>query len=162
MTAFVTPDPKSAVTISEGQREALATQMDRFRQAGREAVVAGPKYVDIDLKITVCVQPHAYRGHVQAGVLEALVGKGKVPSFFSADNFTFGTPLRRSQLEATIQHVPGVRAVRAIHIRRRGHFDWQLFAGLLYPLGDDEVLRLENDRDFPERGTVQLFMEGGA
>jgi hypothetical protein len=162
MTTFVTPDPKGAVTLSEERHKALATQMDRFRQAGREAIVAEPRYADIDLKITVCVQPYTYPGQVQASVLKALVGKGKTPGFFSADHFTFGTPLRRSQLEAAIQQVPGVRAVGAIQIRRRGHFDWQLLTGPYQPVGDQQVLRLENDPDYPERGTLELIMEGGA
>jgi hypothetical protein len=161
-TAFVTPDPLGAVTVSETRREALAIQMDRLRQAGREAVVADPKYADLDLKITVCVQPHAYPGQVEARVLKALLGHKKQRGFFSPDNFTFGTPLRRSQLETTIQQVPGVRAVSCIEIRRRGHFDWKPLTGPYYPVGDQEMLRLENDPDFPERGTLQLTMEGGA
>lgn len=162
MTTFVAPDPEGAVTLSEERREELAIQMDRFRQAGREVVVADPQYADIDLKITVCVQPYAYPGQVQARVLEALVGKGKTPGFFHADNFTFGTPLRRSQLEAAIQQVPGVRAVGPIEILRRGYFDWKLLTGPYYPLGDQQVLRLENDPDYPERGSLELIMEGGA
>jgi len=162
LTAFVTPDPLEAVSLSDDQRQALATQMDRFRQASREAVVTDPKYADIDLKITVCVQPHAYPGQVEARVLKALVGNKKQRGFFSPDNFTFGTPLRRSQLEKTIQQVSGVRAVSCIEIRRRGHFDWRPLSGSYYPVGNHEVLRLENDLDFPERGTLQLAMEGGA
>ena len=162
LTAFVTPDPLGEISLSDNNREALAVQMDRFRQAGREAVVTGPKYADIDLIITVCVQPHAYPGQVEARVLKALVGNKKHSGFFSPDNFTFGTPLRRSQLETTIQQVQGVRAVNRIKIRRRGYFDWKPLTGPYYPVGNQEVLRLENDPDFPERGTLQLTMEGGA
>jgi len=166
LTAFVTPDPLGAVTVTESQRRELTVQLDRFRQAGREAVVTDPVYADIDLKISVCVQPFAYPGDVEARVLTALLGNKKqgnkkITGFFSADNFTFGDPLRRSRLEAVIQQVPGVRAVGEMRLRRRGHFDWQILTGP-YEVGQQEVLRLENDRDFPERGTLELIMEGGA
>jgi len=162
LTAFVTPDPLGAVSLNEDQREKLTIQMDRFRQAGREAVVTDPMYADIDLKIMVCVQPHAYPGQVMARVLKSLVGNKKQRGFFSPDNFTFGSPLRRSQLETNIQEVSGVRAVRQVEIHRRGHFDWKPLTGMYYPVGDQEVLRLENNPEFPERGTLQLTMEGGA
>jgi hypothetical protein len=161
LTAFATPDPLGAVSVTANQREELAVQLDRFRQAGREAVVNDPAYADIDLIITVCVQPFAYPGDVEARVLTALVGNNKTIGFFSADNFTFGDPLRRSQLEAVIQRVPGVRATGEIQIRRRGYFDWQVLTGP-YEVGQREVLRLENDPDYPERGTLELIMEGGA
>jgi len=161
LSAFATPDPLGAVTISESQRAELAVQLDRFRQAGREAVVNDPDYADIDLIITVCVQPFAYPGEVEARVLTALVGNNKTKGFFFADNFTFGDPLRRSQLDAVIQRVPGVRAAGEIQIRRRGYIDWTVLNGP-YQVGQREVLRLENDPDYPERGTLKLIMEGGA
>ena len=161
MSAFVTPDPLAAVTVTESQREELATQMDRFRQAGRETIVTDPDYADIDLKITVCVQPFAYPGEVEARVLAALVGVNKTTVFFSPDNFTFGDSLLRSRLEATIQRLPGVRAVGEIQIRRRSYFDWRVLTGT-YEVGLREVLRLENNPDYPERGTLELIMEGGA
>ncbi len=161
-TAFVTPDPAGSVSVSDIQREAMAAQMDRFRQAGREVVVSDPVYADIDIKITICAQPHAYPAQVEARILTALLGTGKTPGFFSEDNFTFGTPLRRSQLEATIQQVPGVKAVKSISLRRRGYFRWKELAGSYYPVNSSEVIRLENNPDKPEQGTLQLTMEGGA
>lgn len=162
MTAFVTPDPVGAATLSERRRQDLADHIDRFRQAGRETYVSRPRYADIDLKINVCVAPDAYRGEVKERVLEVLLGRPGRRGFFSPDNFTFGTPLYRSRLEAAIQGVSGVRAVERMRIRRRGVFDWRPLTGPHVPVGDDEVIRLENDPDHPDRGTLTLNMEGGA
>ena len=125
-SAFVTPDPRGAVVVTKPQRLELAQQLDRFRQAGREVHVLDPRYADLDLEITICVEPSAYRAQVKERVLETLLGRrGLRPQrgFFSPDNFTFGTPLERSVLEAAIQRVPGVRAVDGIRIARRGWFD---------------------------------------
>jgi hypothetical protein len=98
-------------------------------------------------------------------VLEALFGKGGVrpkPGFFSPDNFTFGTPLERSKLESAIQAVPGVKAVEDIYVRRRGWFDWRKFEDLTLEVDANELIRVENDANFPERGSLKLDMRGGA
>lgn len=129
------------------------------------AHVLNPRYANLDLEITVCVAPSAYRGEVKESVLEALLGKSGVlahPGFFSPDNFTFGTSLDRSALEATIQDVPGVRAVEEMRIRRRGWFDWRDFTELSYKVGQNEIIRLENNPLHPEQGSLKLTMVGGA
>lgn len=166
LSAFVTPDPKDAVIVTELQRSELINQLERFRQAGREAHMLDPRYANLDLEITICVAPDAYRGEVKESVLEALLGDAPrvsaSPFFFSPDNFTFGDPLDRSALEAVIQNVPGVRAVKGMKIRRRGWFDWQDFTELLQKVGKNEIIRVENDPLHPERGSLRLIMEGGA
>jgi len=164
-TAFVTPDPKGAFSMTPAQLTELENQIDRFRQAGRPAFVLNPIYATLDLQITICVQPTSYRGDVEAAVLIALFGsKGFRPKigFFSPDNFTFGTALERSELEAAIQNVPGVHAVEEILIRRRGYFDWRPFSELTFGVAEDEVIRVQNDPFLPERGSVTLYLEGGA
>ncbi len=168
LSAFVTPDPLGAESLSEERRAALEAQLDRFRQAGRETHVPDPVYADIDLLIRVCVEPFAYPGEVEKLAFEALLGRPASPGlaprpfFFSPDNFTFGTPLERSALEAAIQAVPGVRGVEGMQIRRRGWFDWRPFAELVYKPAENTVIRLANDPRFPGRGTLRLQMEGGA
>ncbi len=165
LTLFAAPDPVGAVAVSDVQREAAQHQLDRFRQAGREAYVASPRYADLDLEITVCAARSAYASEVKEALLAVLLGQQgarPVTGFFSPDNFTFGTPLRRAALEAVIQATAGVRAVEAIQIRRRGHFDWRPFSELSFPVAPDEVIRLESDPRHPARGSLRLTMKGGA
>jgi len=165
ISAFVTPDPEGAVTVSPARHKDLTRQMDRFRQAGREVIVKKPRYAYIDLEITICAAPYAYRGAVKEKVLEALLGKRgmrAVPGFFSPDNFTFGSPLERSVLEAVIQAVPGVRAVMKMFIRRRDRHGWREFIELSYPAAVNEIIHLENDPLHPERGSLNIKTEGGA
>ena len=151
--------------LSATNRRDLVQQLDRFRQAGRETAVLDPVYADIDLQITICVEPSRYAADAAEDVTHALLGTGSPPGrggFFDPDNFTFGAPLRRSRLEATIHAVPGVRAVEAILIRRRGWFDWRSFAELTLNIGSGEVVRLDNDPLHPDRGSLRIFTEGGA
>ncbi|MCX6243093.1 MAG: hypothetical protein NTU98_00160 [Bacteroidetes bacterium] len=165
LSAFVTPDPENSVELSDQEREELSGQLDRFRQAGREVNIMDPHYADLDLAIKICVEPYAYRSEVKEAVMEKLLGKKgvrPVTGFFSPDNFTFGTLLYRSVLEAAIQEVPGVRAVVWMHFKRRGYFTERVFAEPWYNPGKNSIIRVENDLIHPERGTVKLYMEGGA
>jgi hypothetical protein len=163
-TIFVTPDPLDTVGLPAVQRRELERLMDRVRQAGRQVRVMDPRYANLDLRITVCVEPNAYAGEVKQRVLEALFGNdcsGKDAGFFDEDNFTFGTPLSRAGLIAAIQAVSGVRAVEGMQVRRRGWFDWRVFDTFSLAVGINEVIRVTNNRALPERGAVTLTMEGG-
>jgi hypothetical protein len=165
LTAFATPDPKGSFTVTAPQRIEAQQQLDRFRQAGRPAYLLDPVYATLDLQITICVATSAYRGDVEERVLEALFGVRGIrprPGFFSPENFTFSTPLERSQLEAAIQDVEGIKAVERIMIRRRGWFDWRVFSELTYVVAPNELIRVENNPLLPERGAVKLNMRGGA
>ena len=165
LTTFIAADPRGAVTLADDRRVELEQQLDRFRQAGRETHVLAPRYADLDLDIRICVEPNAYGGEVKTRVLEALIGRrGPLPrpGFFDPDHFTFGTPLQRAALEAVIQAVPGVRAVEGMTLRRRGWFDWQPFTALTYSVAPNEVIRLQNDPQHPEQGSLRLVTEGGA
>jgi len=159
LTAMTTPDPKGAVTLTALQQRAVDEQLNRFRQVGQDAYGLAPRYADLDLEITLCVSPDAYPADVKQAALGALTGDR---GFFAPDRFTFGTPLRRSPLEAALQAVTGVRAVEHIRIRRRGWFDWRSLTEWVYPVAADEVIRVENEVRYPERGSVKVFTEGGA
>ena len=170
LSMFVTPDPLSSESsssslVSPEQSVELCAQMERFRQAGREVLTAQPKFADIDLVIKVCVKATSYIGDVKAHLQKLLLGQdenGQSNGYFADRNFTFGTPVRRAQLEAVVHSCPGVRAVLSIELRRRGWFEWRAFTELAYTVGMDEVVRVENDPLHPSRGSLKLVMEGGA
>lgn len=154
-TAFVTPDPRSRVHLGPAERTELAEQLDRFRQAGRETSTLDPRYADLDLRIHFCVAPDAYAAEVKVRVAAVLDG------FFAPDEFSFGSPLDRSRLEAAVQGAGGVRAVRSVTFRRRGTSGWQELP-MSYRPGRNEVVRVDNDPRHPDRGTYELKPEGGA
>lgn len=165
LSTFVTPDPKGSTDITEMQKGDLIDQLDVFRQAGREVITKMPKFADIDLKINICASPAHFAGEVKASVLEVLLGKeGKHENegFFAPDNFTFGDGLNRAKLESVISSVKGVRAIICMQIRRTGWHDWRPFEENIYDIAHDEVLRLENNPMHPDRGSLKLFVEGGA
>jgi hypothetical protein len=159
---FVTPDPLEAVGLTPERRQEHERLVERIRQAGRDVRVMDPRYVSIDLRLRVCVSPRAYQGEVEAALLRSLFGDGNAKGFFHPDHFTFGTPLSRAALLAHVQSVPGVCSVEDIWIRRRGVFPWRPFLEFQLAVRKDEVLQVANNPMLPERGQVQLVMEGGA
>lgn len=165
LTGFVTPDPYKETNLSEEHALDLGRQMERFRQAGREVYVTEPVYADLDLEMDICLDQDAFPAEVKARILVAMFGKGgprPTVGYFSPDRFTFGTPLLRSTLEATVQMVPGVKAVERIRIRRRGWFQMREFAEYAYHPGKGVIIRVNNDPLHPEQGTLKLLTHGGA
>jgi len=162
---FVSADPFGAANLTSDQQTQVQNLVDCVRQAGRDVIVRAPDTVAIDVEITICIERFAYPAHVAAQLQEVLLGTGtgtRVKGFFHPDNFTFGTPLRRSALEAAIQAVPGVRSVRLVRVRKRGVAAFKVLNKLTLSVGLDQILRLDNDPLRPENGTLTLITEGGA
>lgn len=168
LTVFTIADPKasgtSGASATEANQEDLINLLNRRRLAGYESYAPPPILVSIDLVITVCVQTGWLSSDVEAGVLSRLadaIQPNGNPGFFYADSFTFGTPLYRSNLEAVIQSVNGVKGVLDIEYRQRGAS--AVFQTLQAELqfGTDEILRIANDPNYPEHGTIRVIAEGG-
>jgi hypothetical protein len=112
----------------------------------------------------VCVQRGVFRADVEQRVLERLSAR-TLPEgtrgFFHPDNFTFGQPVYLSQIYAAVQELAGVRWVRATRFQRFGKdAAGELEAEVLKP-ALSEVIRLDNDPNFQENGTLELTLKGG-
>jgi hypothetical protein len=81
--------------------------------------------------------------------------------FFHPDHFSFGDPLERSALEAAAQGAPGVAGVIEVQYRRRGHTHDYVPMPLTVAVGPGQVVLVDNDPNRPDRGSVQVFVEGG-
>lgn len=164
MTVFTAVDPLGGEQISTDEHVQLVELLNRRRLAGYKSYAPPPQYISIDLRIEVCVQSGWLDGDVEAGVLTRL-GSATRPDdsggFFFADRFTFGTPLYRSRLEAAIQDVPGVAGVRAVTYRQRGTFAGFVDLPEVLAPAPRQILRVDNDPSWPERGTIRVITEGG-
>jgi hypothetical protein len=160
LTVFTTPDPLNSEQITVSQRIELINLLNRYRMAGYESYVPDPRYVSIDLAFDLCAQPSAFRGDVEADVTAAL-NASKPGSFFHTNNFTFGQPLERSALEAAVQSVHGVAGVICIRYRVRGRASGWLEMPDTISVAADEIIRCDNDRSLPERGSFRISVKGG-
>jgi hypothetical protein len=163
-TIFVATDPRSAGAISRDQHIELSRLLNRVRLAGYEVYAPAPHYVSFDLRIVVCAQPGAFRADVFEGIAAAL-RPVRYPDgtmgFFYFDNFTLGMPFERSRLEAAIQAVAGVAGVFSILYRRRGQSSGYSQLPALVAFGPQEIFRMDNDANHPERGSYVIDVEGG-
>jgi hypothetical protein len=164
MTVFTSADPRAGQPIGVTEQVELIELLNRRRLAGYESYAPAPQYLSIDLRIEVCADDGWLDGDVEAGVLDRLGSStraGDSIGFFFADRFTFGTPLYRSRLEAAIQGVPGVAGVHAITYRQRGTFAGFVDLPEVITPGPMQILRVDNDPSWPERGTIRVIPEGG-
>jgi hypothetical protein len=164
LTVFTSADPRGGLAADVTEQVALIELLNRRRLAGYESYAPTPQYLSIDLRIEVCVDDGWLDGDVEAGVLDRLGSSTRADDstgFFFADRFTFGTPLYRSRLEAAIQGVPGVAGVHAIAYRQRGTFAGFVDMPEFVLPGPTQILRVDNDPSWPERGTIRVIAEGG-
>lgn len=165
LSTFVAPDPLGAFELSRPRRAELEARLDCVRQADREVFVRDPRFVDLDLEIAICLEPSAFGGQVKERVREALLGsKTMCPKkgYFHPDRFTFGTPLRRADLEAAVQAVDGVAGVGKICVRQRGTSGWRTLSEMKLAVKRDQLLRLEGDPRHPERGSLRVVTDEAA
>lgn len=164
LSVFTTAQPPTGEPPTVGQRRQLIELLDRRRMAGYEVHTPAPRYVGLDLIVAVCALPGALRGEVEAAVLAEL-GTGTLcdgrPGFFAAGQLRFGAPLERSKLEAAVQRAAGVDGVVAVRYRRRGHVPTYVAMPEVVAVGAEEILRVDNDPNRPDRGSVRVVVKGG-
>jgi hypothetical protein len=163
-TMLVYVDRKGGAEVDEPFRRALLSHMERYRLMGFDIALKGAKAAPLDIDLLVCAKPGELRSTVAARVRDALRPSGGsrgVPGFFHPDNFTFGSPLYLSKLIAAVMAVEGVQSVKPRTFQRLGRLAQnELSEGVIRP-GDFEVLQLDDDASFPERGRLVVAMGGG-
>ncbi len=164
-TVFLTTDRKGGKAVDDDFERQMLDHVERYRMAGNDLEVDGPRYVPLELAMTVCVEPDYFRADVRAALMR-IFSRGWLPdgrpALFHPDNFTFGQPVYLSRLYAAAQAVEGVASVVIDRFKRLRLPDdpTPLDEGVL-KLGRLEIARLDNDPNFPERGVLKLAVGGG-
>jgi hypothetical protein len=164
-TMFVTVNRRGGRPVDPSFEVDLRTFLESFRMAGYDLEIDAPRFVPLDLGLTICVLPHHDKAVVELALREAF-GTRTTPNgrlgFFHPDNVTFGQPVYLSQVLAHAATVPGVsRVVSVDAFHRYGedpHGEIEQGYISIYRL---EIAQLDNDPSDPERGTLTLTMQGG-
>lgn len=164
-TWYVTVDRRGGLPVDPNFEDDLRRFLERFRLAGYDLEIEAPRFVSLDIVLTVCVEPGYLRSNVKKALLEDTFSNVQFPGgqrgFFHPDNFTFGQPVYLSRLVATAMQVPGVSWVDPVRFQRWGEVSrGELKAGRL-TFDRLETPRLENDPNAPENGKIELDMRGG-
>ncbi len=163
-TVFVTVDRFGNRPVTPEFRAELVEFLDRFRMAGYDLRVDAPRFVALELALFVCAGPDHFRSQIKREVLEVLgtarLRDGRV-GLFHPDNFSFGDSLWLSRVYAAVMGVEGVTSVKATTFRRRGTTATTPLADGVIEMGRLEIAQCENNRNFPERGSVAVTIGGG-
>lgn len=164
-TMYLTIDRRGGLEVDPAFRAGLRRHLDRYRMAGYDLEVDGPRWVPLDLELRICVSPGYLRSDVEQAIRTELSVRD-LPNgrrgIFHPDLFTFGQSVYLAPIIARAMSVQGVRSVHAVRFQR-----WrELAAGEL----DDgklltdrlEIARLDDNPSRPEFGHLSLQIEGGA
>ena len=163
LTAMTIVDPGASEQPSAAQLESLTTLLDGRRLAGYESYVLAPRFLSLDLEIVVVGLASAFTSDVEQAVITRLA-PGTLPDggtgFFDHSHWSFGQPLESSAVLAAVQACVGVQGVSALSYRRRGIDTDFLPLTETLPVASDQILRIDNDPNRPEAGSLQVTVTG--
>ena len=163
-TVFVTVDREGGEPVDAPFAENVVEHLDRYRMAGHDLRVNEPLHVSLEIDLLVCVKAGYFRSDVRHGLLEVLGSRQRADGtrgLFHPDNFSFGQTFFLSPLYAAARTVPGVASVQVTRFQRQGQVDPKPLADGFMTLGRLEIVRLDNDPNFPEHGVLRLNLHGG-
>lgn len=170
-TMFVTVDRFGGAPVDDAFRAEMRTFLERYRMAGYDLEIDAPRFVPLDVALTICVSPGYPRPSVEQALFEVF-SAADLPDgrrgFFHPDNFTFGQPVYLSRVVAAAMQVPGVAWVdvddtppKPSRFRRWGEpAQGEIQAGLI-AMRRLEIARLDNDPNAPENGRLEFRLVGG-
>jgi hypothetical protein len=163
LTVLTRVDPAATEQPSADQIESLTELLAGRRLAGYETYVLAPRYLSLDVQIVVVGLASAFASDVEQSVLSRLA-PGAQPDgstgFFDHSRWSFGQPLESSALLAAVQGCVGVQGVSALRYRRRGiDVDFLPLSETL-SIASDQILRIDNDPNRPDAGSLQVTVTG--
>jgi predicted phage baseplate assembly protein len=164
-TVFLVIDRICGLPVDQDFEDEVRRYMEKYRMAGHDLEVEGPRFVPLEIDLLVCVAPEHFRSDVKQDLLRVF-SSADLPDgrtgLFHPDRFTFGQPVYLSVIVAAAQAVDGVAGVRRITtFQRQGKPETDARASGPLLLQRFEIARLDNDPNFPDRGVFRLELEGG-
>jgi len=163
-TAFLTVDRFGGLAVTPQFEDQTRARVERYRMAGYDLEVDGPRPVSLEIDMDVCIQPDHFRSDVrealEAKLSDELLADGTI-GVFHPDNFTFGQPVYLSRVYAAAQEVPGVASVHITRFQRQDEPATESSESGRLDIGRLEIARLENDRNYPGHGVLRLELRGG-
>jgi hypothetical protein len=163
-TMYLSVDRYNADDVTPDFKENLIDDLEPYRMAGQDLEVDAPHYVPLQLVIDVCVKSGYDRTHVITA-LSAVLSNQKLPNgqrgIFHPDNFSFGQKLYLSPIQAAILGVQGVESLVVRRFQRQGQPESDGTMKGYLNFDRREIPRLDNNSNYPDRGTLELNVAGG-
>lgn len=163
-TIFITVDRANGQLIDAEFRRDLLAYLEPFRLAAHVLEIDNPRFVPLDLSLTIRVKPDYFRRLVRSLLQETFsdhVQSNAQLGFFHPNLHTFAQPIYLSEIVQTAMQVAGVFSAQVTRFQRL----WQLPQGELElgKLSFDllEIPLLRNDPSAPEDGRIAFELQGG-
>lgn len=163
-TVFVTVDRTNGQDVDAEFKKEICRHLEQYRMAGYDLEIREPRFVPLDIIMNVCVKPGYFMNNIEENLLEVF-SRYNLPDgkrgFFHPDNFTFGQPVYLSAIYKKAMEVTGVESIEV-----KKFLQWakkpnnEKENGFLQP-AELEIIRLDNDPNFPENGKIDFIMFGG-
>jgi hypothetical protein len=170
-TMFITVDRLGGRPVDQDFEEELSAFLERFQLAGHDVEIEPPRFVPLDLALSVCVEPGYLASDVKQVLFQEFSSRDLPDGrrgYFHPDNFTFGQPVYLSRIVARAMEVSGVRWVRIDpdtdppgRFQRWGEKPRTEVTDGYVDIGRFEIAQLDNDANAPENGKIEFHMEGG-
>jgi hypothetical protein len=161
-TVRVAIDPAGSTELSDDLRRRIVKHLDAVRLIGEDLEIRPPIFVPLAIDVSLCIDPDFWREDVRF-VLEQEFSEGYTPDgrqgFFHPDRWTFGQPLRASEIAGRIHQVAGVEHVISITLKRWN--DPASAASDIVEVRFNEIIRVRNDPDSMEDGYIRFDLKGG-
>lgn len=163
-TVFLTVDRMEGLAVGKEFETNLRGFVEKYRMAGQDLEVDSPRFVSLEIEMTICINKNYFRSDVKAALLEVFSNRklsGGRTGIFHPDNFSFGQPVYLSKIYATAQQVQGVDSVTISKFQRQEENSSVAIESGKLTFDRLEIARLDNDRNFPKHGVFNLIMKGG-
>jgi hypothetical protein len=161
-TVRVTIDPAGTDVLAPTLRARVARHLEPLRLVGEDLELRAPEFVPLRIVLRFCVDLDVWPADVLA-VVEQELSDGYTPDgrpgFFHPDLWTFGQALHASQLLGRLERVAGVAYATSLELAR-----WDAptpGAADVIEVGPSEIVRVRNDPDHMELGSIELHAHGG-
>jgi len=162
-TAFVTIDPAPSAPAPAALAASTLARLDLLRMAGVDLAAEPAFIVGLRLALAICLKPHYTRSDVEAA-LRRVFTTGPTPSgkpgLLDPANFGFGQAVYLSPFIAAAQRVDGIASVRATAFQRVDDPATDATAAGRLAMQRLEIPRIDNDPSRPDRGILELALEG--
>ena len=132
-------------------------------RAGYDLEVRDPAYVPLHIMIRFSVKNGYSETDILPALREAFGNKNLQDGrrgFFHPDNFSFGTPVFASRIYEKASEIEGIESVYVETFERQNRPEKKEFEDGVIKISDFEIARLDNDRNFPERGRLDFKLQG--
>lgn len=163
-TVFVTVDREGGADLSDEFETDMRAHLERYRMAGHDVEIDGPRFVSLEIDLHVCVRPEHFRSDVERELLDVLSNRDLPDGrqgLFHPDRWTFGQPVYLSAIYGAAHQVTGVESVEVRTFQRQGVPETTGLDGGRLDMAALEIPRLDNDRNFPEHGRLTITLGGG-